>query len=282
MELTVIKEKEMKLELITAESINSVRKYLSKRIIPKNYLIFGCRKEDEFLGVIVIDKLARDLYDISWIYVDEAYRGRGIANLMLREMMEIADMGNKMLCASFKNNDVIAHLLTKYNFEFEVRTGSTYRTKLSEFTEPFASYIDSDELSKKYVFYDAKASILNNIYLECINDEYTELRCSSRDILDADQSLSMIDVENGKTKAFVLASKTDEHTVEVKYLWGKHNSFTDIMSLLVAFKDNLEKHNPGVEYVEFTCATRSVYKLMKNVLKISGESQVKYIAAIRY
>ncbi|QSJ15534.1 GNAT family N-acetyltransferase [Nostoc sp. UHCC 0702] len=82
------------------ESIKTIEQFRNRISVDKNNFILGCFEDNKLIGIVAFHqepriKLRHKAY-ISSMYVQEEYRGKGIAKLLLNELIQRAKAINEV------------------------------------------------------------------------------------------------------------------------------------------------------------------------------------------
>lgn len=226
----------------------------------KERFAIGVLEEEQgkqYSAGILLFKVSESKYDglflpelvVEWIYVDEAYRGRGIADAMMEKLSAVLDRSAitfvKCEVPREEQYDDLCAFLETWNFEFTVAESHRSSVSLKDIKElpVFEKEIGFGEV--------------------CTLNSFPKLQGKYPDEIDSD--ISGVLQNDGKAEGtFLVGCKSDRH-LEIKSLSGGRQGIIGAVQLFLHGMREAVKKYEDTTLVEFDLDNETVRELIKHL-----------------
>ena len=200
----------MKITRITEENKTYFYHLMPEEFWNRSDMVFGAICEDTACGVLAVDEIEDTILSISFLFVEEEFRRRGIASALLQELhTQASQVGYDLSICQFMHNEDTADLkncLLHGVFDEDELSSSIYRFKFKDLSEKLLGRENSAEnvlaLSKaSRIKWNELITYLNNKS----NDEGIVPDLKGISSYEKDASFLLID--KGNVKGCILLEK---------------------------------------------------------------------------
>lgn len=241
----------------------------------EEHICIGAVDEDalECAGIIVISS-ETGIINIDYLYVDEDYRGYGLAGGLLNRIYDLAmdfPVPPDIQCAFDKDNDsLLKYFSLRGDMDIDLK-GTTYSITREDMaaSTSFRRFLNSKH-NHDTAFIQSKD--FKNRYLKIINSNIPIFEMTDFD--DIDFELSQIFMEGRHLHAFILVHLDKSKNAEIRYLYSKNNNDIALLEVISNACRIFNKKYPDSE-IYATCVNNNVnIKMLFPTAKVTGGTYV--------
>lgn len=241
----------------------------------EEYICIGAVDADakECAGIIVVSSNP-GIINIDYLYVDEDYRGNGLAGELLNRIYELAmefPIPPDIECAFDRDNDSLLKYFSlrgDMNIDFKGTTYAITRADMDA-SKAFDRFLKSKS-GHNTAFVQNKD--FKNRYLKIINDNIPIF--DPIDFEDIDFEISQIYMENRELHAFILIHIDENKNAEIRYLYSKKTHDRALIEIITNACHVFSKKYPNSE-IYTTCVNDNVHlKMLFPTARVIGGTYV--------
>lgn len=270
----------MEARFLGDEEIAAFGVYLTSEIHPTFYRVIGCFDESDPAGAMVLDFLDDAVALVEWIYVGEAYRGKGVAKCMVEYLAKWAEAEEIIIQTNYAYDALLNHLFTENGFELELHEIPRYVIEIEK-AERVLDRLDKSE-EKTYEILPIE-EVTEEKFIALIGsfdkEEDAEIPVS-RDLLsEADQGMSRVLLVDGMIEALLYVKQLDAENVKVSYVWNKGTKKAAVGILFADAFRWVKENESAVKYIHITGVTPKVCSYIERAFEVEPEDELRLITA---